>query len=320
MTISGTTYVANAIGFAPGMDIGNDGDDTMSITTTVGSQVVSTGPINFQRAFLETSQPETISVDDDKFILEIINTDTFSDDIYVLVMSTNAPPGLLPIGYRLASSTYNVRPSHSLTESEKLMTLNLRFEEPLPSGGDPHTLAIVGWDPGNKAWDLLGGDLLNDDNLLTLATKRFRIYALATTPTWRDSFMESSLTGVSEGHDTQWGPGDTIILSSAATSGTVTSVPITPTGAANWGTLHFSATTSLSTGITVDVLDVNDTVVLADVSDGADLSSLSLDTYASLKLHATLTSTVAGETPALDVWQLSWQVEEHKVYLPVVLK
>jgi hypothetical protein len=29
---------------------------------------------------------------------------------------------------------------------------------------------------------------------------------------------------------------------------------------------------------------------------------------------------VRGETPALDRWQLAWQVEEHKVYLPVVLK
>ena len=27
---------------------------------------------------------------------------------------------------------------------------------------------------------------------------------------------------------------------------------------------------------------------------------------------------LAGETPALDEWQLAWQVEEHRVYLPVV--
>jgi len=27
---------------------------------------------------------------------------------------------------------------------------------------------------------------------------------------------------------------------------------------------------------------------------------------------------LAGETQALDEWQLAWQVEEHRVYLPVV--
>jgi hypothetical protein len=323
MTISGTTYVATAIGFTPEMDIGSDGDDTMSITTTVGSEVKSTGLINFQRAFVQTSQTEMISVDEGDFLLEVINLNSFSHDIYALVMSTHTPPGPLPIGYRLASSTYNVRPSHSLTQSEKLMTLNLRFEEPLPGGADPHTLAIAGWDAGNKVWELLGGELLDDDNLLTLAIKRFRIYALATTPTWRDSFQELSLTGVSALSNTQWGPGQSIILSTGATSGSVTSIPITPTGAAEWGTLHFSATIPSGTSVTVNVLDTDDQVVLADVSGGTDLgeAGVSLDTYPSLKLRATLTRTqTADPSPRLHEWQVGWVPEVHKLYLPLVIK
>jgi hypothetical protein len=29
---------------------------------------------------------------------------------------------------------------------------------------------------------------------------------------------------------------------------------------------------------------------------------------------------VVGETPVLDEWQLRWQVTNHKIYLPVVMK
>lgn len=321
MTLSGTTYVATAIGFTPEMDIGNDGDDTMSITTTVGSQVRSTGPLNFQRAFVQTSQPEMISVDDDDFILEVLNLDSFASDIYVLAMSTNAPPGPLPIGYRLASRSYNLRASHSLTQSQKLMTLNLRYQEPLPGAADPHTLAVVGWDRSRKTWDVLDGELLDDDNLVTLATRRFGVYGLATTPSWRDSFQEFSLSGVSGLNNTQWGPGQTIMLSSAATSGTVTSIPISATGAAKWGTLHFSATTPVNTDLRVDVLDVNDSMVLADVSNGADLASLSLDSYPSLKLRATLTRMGAMDpTPKLHEWRVAWTPEVYRIYLPIVIK
>jgi len=323
MTLSGTTYLATAIGFAPGQDVGNDGDDMMSITTTVGSEVKSTGEINFQRAFVETSQPEIISVDDDDFILEILNVGTVPTDTYVLVMSTNTSPGPLPRGCRLVGSGYNVRPSHSLTESEKLMTLNLRFEEPLSSGSDPHTLAVAGCDSYNEPWDILGGDLLDDLDLVTLVTRRFRIYALATTPTWRDSFQEMSLTGVSHQYNTQWGPGQTIVLSSSATSGTVTSVPITAVDAATWSTLYFSATTEPGTAVTVDVLDANDNVVLADVGDGTDLHAAGLDltTHSSLKLRATLTRLEATDpTPRLHEWQVEWVPQVHEVYLPFVIK
>ncbi len=312
MTYSDTVqaYVTTATGFAQNLDQ----DGNMYITTNLGQ---ATQKINFKRAFVQTSDPEKIPVDD--FTVDMPNPGTFPTDAYLLAMSTNTPPGSLPIGYNFVGSTYNMRPSGSLTQSEKFMTLTLGFQEPLPNGSDPHTLAFVGWDQLNKTWDILGGDLFDNTNQLVLATKRFRIYALATTPTWRDSFKELSLTGVSNRNNTVWGPGDTIILSTGATSGTVTSIPITPTSATNWGTLHFSATTSPSTDLTVDILDLNDTVVLANANDGADLSGLPVST--SLKLRATLTrSTTAEPTPELHEWSVEWEPKVYSIYLPVVLK
>jgi hypothetical protein len=42
--------------------------------------------------------------------------------------------------------------------------------------------------------------------------------------------------------------------------------------------------------------------------------------HPSLRLRVNMSSTVAGETLALERWELSWQVGEDKVYLPVILK
>lgn len=315
MTLSGTTYIANAIGFAPGTDV----EDTMNITTTVDNQVMGTGDINFERAFVQTSQPEMIPIDDGLFSVEMPNTGTFPSDAYVMVMSTNMPPGPLPIGYRFASNSYNVAASGSLSESEKIMTFKLRFEEPLPENSDPHTLALLRWDQLNKKWDVLGGDLFDVDNEMVLITQRFGIHTLATTPTWRDSFKEFSLTGVSERENTSWGPGGTIILSAGAASGTVTSIPIVPSASIErWGNLQFEATNSLSTSLTIDILDTNDTLLLANVSDGGDLSTLPVTT--SLKLRATLMTTTPGETPQLEAWSIGWLVQASNVYLPLVVK
>lgn len=317
MTLSGTTYLANAVGFAPQADI----EDTMSITTTVGSEVMGTGEIEFLRAFVETTATEEINVDNGAFTLKFLNMNSLSTDAYVLVMSTNAPPADPPLGYQFAGKSYNIRPSGSLTQSQITMTLNLGFSEPLPNGSDPHILSIMGWDAFNQRWDVLGGNLLDNQNLLTLGIKRFTIYALATSPTWRDTFEELSLSGVSTRTNTGLGPGQTIVLNSGATSGTVTSIPITPTNATKWGTLHFNATLPLSTSLTVDVLDLNHTPVLTNVKAGADLSALSLITYPSLRLRASLTRTTAAvASPKLHDWQLSWLPKMGKVYLPVVIK
>jgi hypothetical protein len=251
------------------------------------------------------------------------NLGTVPVDVYLVVMSTNTAPGPLPSGYNLIGSPYAMRPSGSLTQSEKFMTLKFHYNDPLLIGSDPHTLSVMGWNPNSHTWEVRGGDLFDDNNYLAFSTKDFGLYALAAAPTWRDSFKEFSLTGVAARSNTDWGPGDAIILSSGAATGTVTSIPIIPVGdAAGWGILSFSATTPPGTGLSVDVLDNVNNVILANVPGGTNLAQagLRLAAYPSLKLRATLTSTVARATPALLEWSVSWTVVEHKVYLPVVVK
>jgi hypothetical protein len=323
MTISGTDFVATAGGFPAGVDIGTDLDDTLNITTTVGLPEFHIDPINFQRAFVQPSQLETIVVDSNGLVVDM-PIGTVAADMYLLAMSTNVPPGDTPPGYTLIGKTYTLSPSGGLTETNQLMTLKLGYQEPLPDGGDPHTLAIMRWNESCGQWDLLGGDLFdaNVPKYVAIDTKRFGIYALASTPTWRDSFKESNLSGVQALNNTQWrSVDDTITLAGGATSGTVTSIPITPTlGAISWGTLHYNATVGLNTSLQVDLLDANNNVVLSNVSDGADLSTaLPLALYPGLKLRARLSTSQPGLTPELHQWSLGWTTQS-EVYLPIAIR
>ena len=65
-------------------------------------------------------------------------------------------------------------------------------------------------------------------------------------------------------------------------------------------------------------LSLDGTELMSDVASGASLASLDPVQYPALKLRANLASTTAGHSPALDNWQLTWQVET--IYLPVVIK
>jgi hypothetical protein len=112
------------------------------------------------------------------------------------------------------------------------------------------------------------------------------------------------------------------MLASTPGNGFIVSKLITPTTTfVNWNNLIFShAADPPTTTLTVDVLNSVGQVVLADVTSGDDLSVLDPTQYPSLKLRANMASTAAGQTPTLASWQLAWQIEEHKVYLPVVMK
>lgn len=323
MVLSDTVFIATAGGFAPGKDIGDDGDNTLSITGTIGTNNVDSGDINFLRAFVQPATPETIVLDEGNFELKILNAQSVLADTYLVAMSTNAPPSAAPQGYQFIGQTYTIRPSGSLTASEKPMTLNLAYPQILPAGVDPQMLTILRWDGAANRWVDMGGKLLTSQSLVSLATDLFGIYGLAAGPAWRDSFETLSLSGLSVKENVQWGPGQTVILNTGTTTGTAVSQLITPMPASEWGQLHFSASLTINNNLTVDLLDSNNNLVLADLADGADLAALGVQRQAqpSLKLRATFSrATALDDSPALHRWQLSWQPFSKFVYLPTVAR
>ena len=315
MTYSNTVqaYVATATGFTP--NTGASGP--INITTTLG---LDTGAVDFNRAYVPASTIQMIRSIDGNLELALVSTDTVTFDTYVAIVPSYAPPGPAPLGYRFVGSSYSVRAAGALVVTDKPMSLRMYYNETTLAGADPHTLAIFAWDAFNERWDDLGGHLFYDQGYLSVATSRFTTFALMATPAWRDDFDDfSGLTEVSD--VTLDVAHQKLILSGTAISGTAVSKPITSTdSAASWGSLTFTRTVDPpTTTLAVDVLSLDGSEVLTNATSGASLAGIDPARYPALKLRANLSSTVAGETPALDEWQLTWRVEEHRVYLPVVL-
>jgi hypothetical protein len=310
-------YVATAVGFTPH----ESAYGTLNITTTLG---LDTGAVDFNRAYVPASTVQTLSSLDGNLALTLVSTDTVTFDTYAAITPSYAPPGPAPTGHRFVGSSYSVRAAGALVLTDKPMSLRLYYNDASLTGADPHTLAIFAWDAYNERWENLGGRLFYSQQYLSVATSRFTSYALMATPAWRDDFDDfSGLNFPAEvGNVTLSPQGDgwKLVLSGGAMTGTAASKPITPTAAiASWGTLTFTGTMdSPTTTLSVDVLSMEGTEVLTDVVSGTSLAAL--DQYSVLKLRANLSSTVAGETPLLDRWQVTWQAEEHVAYLPLVVR
>jgi len=322
MTYSNTVqaYVATATGFTP--NTGASGP--MNITTTLG---LDSGTVDFNRAYVPiTSTMQMVASVDGNLELSLVSTDTLPAETYVAVVPSYAPPGPAPTGHRFVGSVYGVRAAGALLVTDKPMSLRLYYSEAALAGADPHTLSVFAWDAYDERWENLGGRLFYDHEYLSVATSRFTTYALMSTPAWRDNFDDfNGLNYPAEVSNVTLnvaGDNRELVLSGAAITGTAISKPITPTMAiASWGDLTFTRTVNPpTTTLTVDVLSVNGTEVLTNVGSGTSLAGIDPTQYPALKLRASLSSTEVGQTPALDRWQLTWQVEEHKVYLPVILK
>jgi hypothetical protein len=313
----------------PGLVAGSSTNGDISITTTTG---LDTGPTDFYRAYIPASITQTLDINsiDNNLQVTVVNTDTFPAEAYVVVVPSYGLPGLPPPGHRLVGSTYSVRASGALPATNQPMNLRLYYNNATLADADPHTLAIFAWDanPNNPHWDNLGGTLFTSpQKYVSVATSRFTTYALMTTPTWRDEFDDFSGINFTQFNDVTWTPGS-LVLVSTATSGSAVSLPITPTTPiTHWGSLAFSCTVAPpTTTLTVDILSLNGTEVLTDVTSGTNLAAIDPTQYPSLRLRVNMASTAAGETPALERWELGWQMgeseapEQNKVYLPVVLK
>jgi hypothetical protein len=321
MTYSDTvqSYITAVPGFTDKMD----DYGPINITTTLD---LDSGAVDFYRAYVPASTSLTIHSMDGNLQLTLASTDTFPSEAYVLVVPSYAPPGPPPLGHRLVSSAYSVRASGAVLVADRPMSLRLHYSETTLADTDPHTLAIFAWDAYHERWDNLEGTLFSTQQFVSVTTRRFTTYALMATPTWRDEFYDLSGVDFAQLNNVTWGgipENRTLILVSTEIAGSAASNPITPTtGFAAWGSLAFTRTIDPpTTTLTVDVLGLDGSTVLTGVASGTDLANL-VDPvqYPSLRLRVNMSSTVTGQTPALDRWQLAWQVEEHKVYLPVVLK
>ena len=311
-------YTTTAPGFTPG----TGASGPLSITTTTG---LDTGTVDFYRAYVPASTLQTIRSVDGNLQLTLVGTDTLPADTYVVIVPGFAPPGPPPLGHRLVGSPYSVRAAGALLVTNRPMDLRFYYDETTLAGADPHTLAIFAWDAFHRRWERLGGRLFSAQRYLTVATSRFTTYALMSTPVWRDDFDDfSGLDPAGSANVTLGGSPDEqgVVLANTPGEGTILSQPITPSMAiAAWGSLTFTAVVSPPTAtLTVDLLDLNGTVLLTHVVSRTRLSHLDPHQYPVLRLRATFSSTVAGATPRLDLWELSWQVAAYQVYLPVVLR
>jgi hypothetical protein len=321
------TYFATATGFTPGQGA----SAPLNITTTLG---LDTGPVLFNRAYVPASKIQTVTSLDNNLQLNIATTDTLTSETYIVVVPSFAAPGPAPIGNRFVGSVYSVRASGALVVTSKPMLLHLAYGPAALAGADPHTLAIFAWDPAPKAkqWIKLGGQLSADRSYVSVATPRFTTYALMATTTWRDDFDDFNFSGLDLGRtqnitlDLQ-GDSLALALQDIPGQGVAVSRPITPTSIiSGWGTLAFTGTAlAPATRLAVDVLDVDGTtVLLADAASGANLAGIDPAQHPVIRLRARLESTAAGQSPKLDVWQVTWLASGAQgrfyIYVPAVLK
>jgi hypothetical protein len=91
------------------------------------------------------------------------------------------------------------------------------------------------------------------------------------------------------------------------TSGTLTSPLISPAVRQNWGVLKFTGSIPSGTAMSVDVLDASDSILAANIANGASLGSLpAVASAAAIKLRANLSTTLSTATPRLDDWSVSY--------------
>jgi len=308
------TYAATV----PGLNPSISAYAPLYITTTQG---LSTDPVEFYRVPVPASTIQDITSRDGRLQLSLASTDVITFDTYVVVVPSYAPPGPAPHGHQLVSSPYSVRAAGALVTTAKPMGLRLYYDQAALAGADPHTLSIFAWYAHPKEWKELGGTLFATQSYLAVATDYFTTYALMATPSWRDEFYDLSGMDPLGFQNVTWSGGPTHHLYLAGTpgSGSALSLQIAPPAAfAHWDTLTFAYSADPpTTTLTVDLLDAKGSVVLADVESGADLLGLDEEQYPALVLRVNMTSTVAGETPVLDAWRLSWQI--HTVYVPVIV-
>jgi microcystin-dependent protein len=313
-------HIATAVvpGLTPGVNILG----SISITTTYNPQPET---LQFYRAYVPRPNNQTIRSANAKVELTLVSTDTLTTDSYILVMPSLRPPGLLPADHCLIGATYNVRAAGALPTANRPLSLRLYFDEFSVAGLARQSLAIFAWNETTQSWDNLGGQLLSNQNYLALVTARFTTYALVAMPSWRDSFNNGDgldfVNGTTNVTLSESAEDPMLILTSQAITGVAVSQLITPTFVnATWDKLTYTAITNPpTTTLTVDVISATGGVLRHDLPSGASLADLDSTQFPNLRVRAHFSSIIAGQTPALDDWQVSWRSRTYEIYLPLII-
>jgi hypothetical protein len=327
MTYSDTaqTYFATVTGFSAG----KTEESPLSITTTLG---LDTGSVFFKRAYIPAKTTQTIASVDGNLQLSLVTTNTITSNTYVTIVPSFAPPGPAPAGHRFVGSVYSARASGALLVAGEPMILRLAYTPTLLDGADPHSLGIFAWDTNAKNWVMLGGQLFVDQSYMSVATPIFATYALMTTTSWRDDFEDFGFSGLDQSQTQNISLdllGDSLALTLQDTpgAGSAVSQPITPTSViSGWGTLTFSGVAPApATSLVVDVLSADGTtVLLSNAVSGTSLANIDPAKHPVIRLRTRLSSTAAGQSPQLDVWQITWlpagAQQRRYIYLPMIVR
>lgn len=320
------SYITTASDFFPEVYA----EAPLNFTTSGGE---STGSVTLNRHYLRTAATPSLNAVDGGLQLTVVHTATFNTPVYITLVPSFAAPAALPSGNQLVSTVYNVRASGDIGAAQQPMVVRMNYIEANLNGASPSTLAIWLWNAQNQRWEDLGGSAFSSrDRYVSVASPRFGTYALVATTTWRDDFNTFSGVDFSRFQNVNIGgtlEERTLVLDKTPGTGIAVSQPITPTtGFTHWGVLTFyKGSETAATRLTIDLLDAQGALVLAGVASGTDLSTrIAAQAHPSLRLRANFTSTVSGESPMLEAWQLSWQMpasgsaDENKLYLPLLRK
>lgn len=282
----------------------------VNITSTAG---LDTDEVVYQRIFVPNQPPEPLDSVDTFFQVDLINPGTIGN-IAAVVATNVAQPGPIPHGHALIGNSYSVRVGGSIISTTLPMALQMSYAETLPSQVSPHTLDIFFWHPSQARWIPQNASFSLDKDLLLTNIKFFGTYAILSKPEWVSdlTFVDNPANEIIETAENivRRGPTDATFLrlSERPGVGHAVTIPITPVfGLENWDTLYFSSTEPLSTALSIDLLDINQELLIADVQSGQSITSIITDDYPSLRVRVNMTSTADSTSPQLHGWKVTWQ-------------
>lgn len=282
---------------------------SVNITSTQG---LASPDVQFNGVAVPARSLNAIWSEDQQVELTPATTTTIPVDTYVVVVTNIGQPGPLPADHQLIGHSYSMRAAGDLIRTPQGMNLVWLLNTPAFAGVDPHTLDIFFWAGEPDGWVPLQAELALEVNRLYTQTDLFGTYAVLAKPAWQaqlatlDSVLATPQQNLAI---TQINGRSALGLVDQPGSDQAISQRIAPRlGLQRWGTVTFSATLGPpATQLTVDVLDQNQELLLANVSSGQSLAALDPQAHPALHLRANFTATVANATPGLYSWQVTWQ-------------